>query len=127
MAKYELKLPKMGEGVIEATLTAWTKNIGDYIEEDDTVFEVATDKVDSEVPSEVSGILKEKLFDVNDVVKIGDVVAVLETDQEIEQEENEVIQNSQLEKLNLKEVKIMWINYPHMPSGIHAPRNIKNH
>ncbi len=101
MAKYELKLPKMGEGVIEATLTAWTKNIGDYIEEDDTVFEVATDKVDSEVPSEVSGILKEKLFDVNDVVKIGDVVAVIETDQEIEQEENEVIQNPEL----LQEIK----------------------
>ncbi len=96
MARYELRLPKMGEGVIEATLTAWTKDIGDFIEEDDTVFEVATDKVDSEVPSEVSGVLKEKLFDVNDVIKIGDVVAIIETDQEIENEEEDIIQNPEL-------------------------------
>jgi 2-oxoglutarate dehydrogenase E2 component (dihydrolipoamide succinyltransferase) len=96
MAQYKLRLPKMGEGVIEATLTAWTKDIGDQIEEDDTVFEVATDKVDSEVPSEVSGILKEKLFDVNDVVKIGEVVAIIETDQEIEEEEENVVQNPEL-------------------------------
>ena len=96
MAKYELKLPKMGEGVIEATLTAWTKNIGDKIEEDETVFEVATDKVDSEVPSEVSGVLKEKLFDVNDVIKIGEVVAIIETDQELPQEDDDIIQNPEL-------------------------------
>ncbi len=104
MARYELKLPKMGEGVIEATLTAWTKDIGDFIEEDDTVFEVATDKVDSEVPSEVSGMLKEKLFDVNDVIKIGDVVAIIETDQEIEAEDEEdIIINPEMEKIAEKE------------------------
>ena len=98
MARYELKLPKMGEGVIEATITAWVKDIGDTIEEDETVLEVATDKVDSEVPSEVSGILVKKFYEVNDVVKIGEVVAIIETDQEIEEDDNEttVIENPEL-------------------------------
>ena len=101
MAEYKLRLPKMGEGVIEATLTAWTKDIGDPIEEDETVFEVATDKVDSEVPSEVSGVLKKKLFDVNDVIKIGEVVAIIETDQEIEDEE-EIIQNPEFQQTEIE-------------------------
>jgi 2-oxoglutarate dehydrogenase E2 component (dihydrolipoamide succinyltransferase) len=106
MAEYKLRLPKMGEGVIEATITAWTKNVGEQIEEDDTLFEVATDKVDSEVPCEVSGVLKKRFFEVDDVVKIGDVVAIIETEQEIEddifvQEEivestNEVIVNPEM-------------------------------
>ncbi len=100
MARYELKLPKMGEGVIEATITAWTKNIGDKIEEDETVLEVATDKVDSEVPSEVPGVLVEKFFEVDDVVKIGEVIAIIETDQEIEQEDEiAIIQNPELNNI----------------------------
>ncbi len=100
MARYELKLPKMGEGVIEATITAWTKNIGDPIEEDETVLEVATDKVDSEVPSEVPGVLVERLFEVDDVVKIGEVIAIIETDQEIEQEDAvDLIQNPELNSI----------------------------
>ena len=60
MAKFELKLPKMGESVAEATITAWLKEVGDTIELDEAVLEIATDKVDSEVPSEVDGILIEK-------------------------------------------------------------------
>jgi 2-oxoglutarate dehydrogenase E2 component (dihydrolipoamide succinyltransferase) len=101
MAKYELRLPKMGEGVIEATITAWTKNIGDTIEEDETVLEVATDKVDSEVPSEVPGVLVEKFFEVDDVVKVGEVIAIIETDQEIVNEDDDiaVIQNPELEEI----------------------------
>lgn len=79
MAKIELKLPQMGESVAEATLTTWLKEIGDKIELDEPVFEIATDKVDSEVPSEVAGILVEKRFDVDDVIAVGDVVAVIET------------------------------------------------
>ena len=78
MSKFELKLPRMGESVAEATLTTWLKNVGDTIEMDEAVFEIATDKVDSEVPSEVEGVLVEKLFDVDDIVKVGDVVAVIE-------------------------------------------------
>ena len=62
MARFELKLPKMGESVAEATITNWLKQVGDKIEADDAVLEIATDKVDSEVPSEVSGTLVEILF-----------------------------------------------------------------
>ncbi len=78
MSKFELKLPRMGESVAEATLTTWLKNVGDTIEMDEAVFEIATDKVDSEVPSEVDGVLIEKCFEVDDVVKVGDVVAIIE-------------------------------------------------
>ncbi len=80
MAKFELKLPKMGESVAEATITNWLKNVGDTIEADEAVLEIATDKVDSEVPSEVQGILVEKLFNVDDVVQVGQTIAVIETD-----------------------------------------------
>ncbi|MFS4417652.1 dihydrolipoamide acetyltransferase family protein [Maribacter sp. 2307ULW6-5] len=82
MSKFELKLPRMGESVAEATLTTWLKEIGDTIEMDEAVFEIATDKVDSEVPSEVEGILVEKCHQVDDVVKVGDVVAIIETESE---------------------------------------------
>ncbi|MEZ4970127.1 MAG: dihydrolipoamide acetyltransferase family protein [Flavobacteriaceae bacterium] len=78
MSKFELKLPQMGESVAEATLTSWLKEVGDTIEMDEAVFEIATDKVDSEVPSEVDGILVEKLFHVDDVVKVGQTVAIIE-------------------------------------------------
>ncbi len=80
MAKFELKLPKMGESVAEATITNWLKNIGDSISADEAVLEIATDKVDSEVPSEVSGTLTEILFQVNDVVKVGQTIAIIETE-----------------------------------------------
>ena len=78
MAKFELKLPKMGESVAEATITNWLKNVGDAIEADEAVLEIATDKVDSEVPSEVSGILTEILFNVDDVVQVGQTIAIIE-------------------------------------------------
>ena len=78
MAKFELKLPKMGESVAEATLTSWLKEVGDTIEEDEAVLEIATDKVDSEVPSEVTGVLVEKLFEVDDVIQVGQTIAVIE-------------------------------------------------
>ena len=68
MARFELKLPKMGESVAEATITNWLKQVGDKIEADEAVLEIATDKVDSEVPSEVSGVLVEQLFQVNDLL-----------------------------------------------------------
>ena len=78
MAKFELKLPKMGESVAEATLTSWLKEIGETIEADEAVLEIATDKVDSEVPSEVDGVLIEKLFNVDDVIKVGQTIAIIE-------------------------------------------------
>lgn len=83
MARFELKLPKMGESVAEATITNWLKNVGDPIEADEAVLEIATDKVDSEVPSEVDGTLVEVLFKVDDVVKVGETLAVIETNGEL--------------------------------------------
>jgi len=79
MANFELKLPKMGESVAEATITTWLKEVGDSIDLDDAVVEIATDKVDSEVPSEVEGVLLEKLFEVDDVVQVGQTIAIIKT------------------------------------------------
>ncbi len=78
MAKFELKLPKMGESVAEATITSWLKEVGETIEMDEPIVEIATDKVDSEVPSEVDGVLVERFFNVDDVVQVGEVIAVIE-------------------------------------------------
>ena len=80
MGKYFLKLPKMGESVVEATLTKWLKEEGESIEVDDIVVEIATDKVDSDVPSEVSGVLIEKKFAENEVIQVGEVMAVIQTE-----------------------------------------------
>ncbi|MGB5499842.1 MAG: dihydrolipoamide acetyltransferase family protein [Maribacter sp.] len=85
MSKFELKLPRMGESVAEATLTSWLKEVGDTIEMDEAVFEIATDKVDSEVPSEVDGVLVEKMFNVDDIIKVGDIVAVIEINGEADE------------------------------------------
>src|SRR5437016_5192724 len=79
MAKYKLLLPKMGESVAEATIIRWAKNPGDLIEADETVMEIATDKVDSDVPSPVAGKLLEQLYKENDIVQVGSVIAVIET------------------------------------------------
>ena len=84
MAKYELKLPSMGESVAEATITNWLKKVGDPIEAEETIAEVATDKVDSEVSCDVSGIVAEILFKVDEVVKVGEVMAIIETENDAE-------------------------------------------
>ena len=97
MSKFELKLPKMGESVAEATLTAWLKEIGDTIEFDEPVVEIATDKVDSEVPSEKKGILVEKCFKVDDVILVGQTIAIIETD-EVDVEKETTIENPALEQ-----------------------------
>jgi len=80
MGKYLLKLPKMGESIAEATITKWLKEVGDPVEIDESLVEIATDKVDSDVPSEFKGKLIKKNFEVNDVVKVGEVIAEIETD-----------------------------------------------
>ncbi len=82
MARFELKLPKMGESVAEATITSWLKEVGDTIELDEAIVEIATDKVDSEVPSEVEGTLVEVLFQKDDVVGVGETIAIIETEGE---------------------------------------------
>ena len=83
MAEYKLLLPAMGESVDEATVTRWLKNEGDIIEADDAIVEIATDKVDSEVPSEISGKLLKKLVDENQVVRVGEPLAIIETSEEL--------------------------------------------
>ncbi len=79
MAIVDLVMPKMGESIMEATILKWTKNVGDSINVDETLLEIATDKVDSEVPSTTGGIVKELLFKVDDVVPVGTVIARVET------------------------------------------------
>ncbi len=80
MAKVELIMPKMGESIMEATILNWTKSVGDTIDLDETVLEIATDKVDSEIPSPVAGVLSEIMFDVDAVVPIGTVIAIIATE-----------------------------------------------
>lgn len=80
MAQFELILPKMGESVAEATITNWLKNEGDFIEAEESVVEVATDKVDSEVPSPVSGTLVSIISNINDVAQVGQPIAIIETE-----------------------------------------------
>lgn len=82
MADYKLILPAMGEGVMEATVINWLKNVGDMIQEDESVVEIATDKVDSDVPSPVAGKLKEILVNVDGIAKIGEPIAILEIEGE---------------------------------------------
>lgn len=100
MAKYMLKLPSMGESVSEATLTTWLKEVGDTIEQDESIVEVATDKVDSDIPSEFQGVLVEKCFKENEVVQVNQVIAIIETDQlseeDIIEEVEETITTSDL-------------------------------
>ncbi|NND76799.1 MAG: 2-oxo acid dehydrogenase subunit E2 [Flavobacteriales bacterium] len=80
MAKIDLILPKMGESVAEATITKWLKAEGETIDADESVLEIATDKVDSEVPAPESGVLQKILFQEGDVVKVGEVIAIMTTD-----------------------------------------------
>lgn len=110
MAEYKLVMPKMGESVIEATILSWKKNVGDAIAENEIILEVATDKVDSEVPCPVSGVLKEILFKENDVVAIGKVMAIIETEMTVEQadipvEREEIIE----EKIDVPIVSVQKI------------------
>ncbi|HEX8462544.1 MAG TPA: biotin/lipoyl-containing protein, partial [Segetibacter sp.] len=79
MALVDLVMPKLGESIMEATVLKWTKKVGESVKQDETVLEIATDKVDSEVPSTTEGILSEILFNVNDVVAIGATIARIET------------------------------------------------
>ena len=80
MAQVELVMPKMGESIMEATILNWVKKVGDTVEVDDTLLEIATDKVDSEVPSPVAGVLSKIFFEVDDTVEIGKVIALIDTE-----------------------------------------------
>ncbi|PLX10034.1 MAG: diapophytoene dehydrogenase [Marinilabiliales bacterium] len=100
MAKYELVLPKMGEGIIEATINKWLKEVGDKLNEDDAVVEVATDKVDSEVPSPVEGVLIKLMFEEGEVAPVGDVIAIIETDGDDDDSSVETAKEEKIKKQN---------------------------
>ena len=102
MSKYNLTLPKMGESVEEATIVNWLKNVGDNIKMDDFIVEVATDKVDSEVPSDVEGVLIEKCFEINDVVKVGETLCVIEVKEGVSKKIIETIPNIELLEIEEK-------------------------
>jgi len=78
MPIFEFKMPKMGESISEATIISWLKNEGDFVEAEETILEVATDKVDSDVPVTVSGVITEIRFQKDDVVEVGTVLALIE-------------------------------------------------
>jgi len=104
MARVELIIPKMGESVTEATVISWSKNIGEMVEIDETIIEIATDKVDSEVPSTNEGKLVEQLFQVDDVVKVGQTFAVLETGEDSSTKDDRQIE-SQKDELQVNKIK----------------------
>lgn len=93
----------MGESIIEATILSWTKKIGEEIEQDESILEIATDKVDSEVPSPVDGKLVEILFQEGDVVPVGEVIAILETEAEGEDESPSITDNGQVTETKVTE------------------------
>ncbi len=102
MSQINVVMPKMGESVMEATITKWLKNEGDRIEEDEALLEIATDKVDTEVPSTTAGILTKKLFKEGDVVKIDTIIAQISTSNgsaEINTPKKELIQEQKKEPL----------------------------
>ena len=104
MAEIEVLLPKMGESVAEATITKWLKSVGDSIEEDEPIVEIATDKVDSEVPSPSGGILTKILFNEGDVVQVGDAFAIIGKEGNVSSDQPEKATTSSNEKTPEKKV-----------------------
>lgn len=105
MAKIEILLPAMGEGIIEATITKWLVKEGDQVEEDQSLVEVATDKVDSEIPAPEDGVIEKLLFNENDIPKVGDILAILNTNRSSSEENIEVEKDKKQEKVE-DEIKI---------------------
>ena len=116
MGKYYLKLPKMGESIAEATLTNWLKNVGDKVDIDEPVVEIATDKVDSDLPSEYKGVLVKRNFQVDQIIKVGEVIAEIETndinDGEIEEKKSEaikdkddIVDDAKKERIEVREIE----------------------
>jgi 2-oxoglutarate dehydrogenase E2 component (dihydrolipoamide succinyltransferase) len=83
MPIFEFKMPKMGESISEATIITWLKNVGDFVEAEETIVEVATDKVDSDLPSLVSGVITEIRFQKDDIVAVGEVLALIDSDEKV--------------------------------------------
>ncbi len=104
MSEFKIQMPKLGESVQEATITKWFVKEGDKIEEDDALFEVATDKVDSEIPSPVDGVISKVFFDVDAVVAVGEIVAIIKMEGEEDDEpQNQEPENKQQAETASKE------------------------
>ncbi|OBX22717.1 2-oxo acid dehydrogenase subunit E2 [Bizionia algoritergicola] len=123
MSKFDLKMPKMGESITEGTIINWLINVGDTFEEGDIILEVATDKVDNEVPAPASGTLVETLFQAKDVVPVGEVIAILEVSEEqnVKPKADAVIQNASEESQKQKKV-----NKPKPIPSVSAPAAFSN-
>lgn len=131
MAIVDLVMPKLGESIIEATILKWNKKVGDAVKQDETVLEIATDKVDSEVPSTHAGVITEILFNVNDVVAIGTVIARLQTEVGVETntptpppsaqvvEEPMTITKTTIETAAAT-TPITTVEVPYVPSGVNV-------
>ena len=105
----EFKMPKMGESISEATIISWLKNVGDFVEAEETILEVATDKVDSDVPSPVSGVITEIRFEKDDVVDVGTVLALIDESQ-MSKVKSQKSENSSIENKSVS------------PSAVKAPQ-----
>ena len=129
MAKIEIRLPEMGESVAEATITNWIKSVGDRVEEDEVIVEVATDKVDSEVVSEYSGILIEQRFAIDEVAEVGAVIAIIETegvsDSSVETESTPIQNSSETESIKESEEPVSEEPTPAVIEAVESP--IANH
>lgn len=98
MSEYKFKMPKLGESITEAAIIKWFKNVGETIEEDEVLLEVATDKVDSEVPSLVTGTITKLLYQQNDVIKIGETIALIEIDSQIKNTKKQLASKKEIPK-----------------------------
>jgi 2-oxoglutarate dehydrogenase E2 component (dihydrolipoamide succinyltransferase) len=130
MAEFKVELPKMGESVAEATITTWLKAVGDVIQEDEPIVEIATDKVDSEVPAPCSGILKKVLFNEGDVVEVGSVFAIIDSEASSESQDtpplkptisNEEIENKVEQEILTNTAKIETQNNFNNSSKFYSP------
>jgi len=117
MALVEMVMPRMGESIMEATILKWKKNVGDNIQTDETLLEIATDKVDTEVPSTTEGIVEKLMFNENDVVPIGAVIAIIRTQEEDEPiyviEEKQSIENI----IPIEDNNNIIVEIPYQPAG----------
>lgn len=121
MAKVELVMPKMGESIMEATIIKWVKSVGDTVEMDETILEIATDKVDSEIPSPVAGKVVEILFKEDDVVEVGKVIAIIATEGEEPAASPAVAEKPAQKEAAPAPVAVKEEEIPYVPAATSAP------
>jgi 2-oxoglutarate dehydrogenase E2 component (dihydrolipoamide succinyltransferase) len=126
MAQVELVMPKMGESIMEATILHWLKKPGDRIEQDESVLEVATDKVDTEVPSTYAGVLKEILAKEGEVVKVGKPIAIITTESEVEKSSTPITAPVTEQESVAKEKEVASLAAtPEITNGSHSSLSVK--